>query len=73
MTSALYDVAHDGVVERVKYSRGNDDGGYRAELRIRKAARKEHEGYDAAREQIIHHVPADRAEREHYEIFLPLL
>ena len=67
---ALDDVAHDGVVERIEDSCGNNDGGNRGELRIGEAAGEEDEGHYAACEEEIHHVAADRAEREHYKVFL---
>ena len=70
---AFDDVAHYGVIERVEYSRGDDDSRYRAELSIREAAREQNIGYDAACEQVIYHIPADGAEREHDKIFLSLL
>ena len=70
---AFNDVAHDRVVERVEYSRGDDYCGYRTKLRVCEVSRKQNECYDAACEQIIDHVPADGSEWEHDKVFLSLL
>ena len=58
------------IVERIENSRGDDDGGDRGKLGVCEAAGEQNKGHHAAREEIVHHVAADRAEREHYQIFL---
>ena len=66
----LNDVAHDGVVQRVKYTRADHYSGYRHELCRREAAGKKHIGKNKVGKELIHHVSANRAEWEHYQIFL---
>ena len=66
----LDDVAHDRVVQRVKDAGGDHDARDRAQLRGRELVREQHEGQQIARDQVVHHIPADRADGEHDQIFL---
>ena len=65
---ALDDVAHDGVVERVEHTRADHDRRHRAELRGGEMACKQDIREYEVGEQVIDHIPSDRAEGEHPEI-----
>ena len=66
----LDDVAHDGVVERVEHARADHDRRHRAELRGGEMARKQDIREYEVGEQVIDHIPSDRAKGEHPEIAL---
>ena len=68
---ALDYIAHNGVVERIENSGGDNDGGYRTELCVGEITGEQNEGHDAAGEQKVHHVTADGAEGEHDQVSFP--
>ena len=61
---ALDDVAHDGVVQRVKDPGRHHDGGDGGELGRGEKAGKQHKGQKLAGKQVIDHVPANGAQGE---------
>ena len=67
---ALDDVAHDGVVYRIEDPCGNHDSGNCGELCHGKGAGEQNVHHKEVDEEIVHHVPAHRAEREHDEVSL---
>ena len=64
-------IAHNGVVERIENSGGDNDGGYRTELCVGEITGEQNEGHDTAGEQKVHHVTADGAEGEHDQVSFP--
>ena len=67
-TGVLDDVAHDGVVERVKDARADHDRRDGRKLRRRELVREEHKGEQITRDEVVDHVSPDGAEREHEQI-----
>ena len=69
-TGALDDVAHDRVIEGVKYAGRYHDDGDRGQLRGGELMGKKDECQKVTGDKVVHHVTSDSAKREHPKVAL---
>ena len=62
---AFNDVAHQRIVQGVEDTGSDHDRSDGAELGISKLMREQYKGQQITVDQVVHHIPADSAEREH--------
>ena len=67
-SGALNNIAHNRIVERVKYTCTDHNSGHSTQLGSIQPAGKKYKGENKVREQVVDHIPSYGSKREHDQI-----